>query len=142
VAIIKNPISKTIDPALFKGVDRGIIDAIDVYYEHGISGGKCVDLLLQGSYDAAFEVVHELCKPTWQNHINYVKALPVRVTRQVLVDAWKAEYALLLIKQCHFPLDEALSNAEAMLDNMGGDFNCMTPADAVDEEIDAMRANC
>jgi hypothetical protein len=142
MAIIENPISESIDPKLHRGVDKHIIDAIDAYYAFGLPCGSCTTLLLEGRYDDAFQHAHTLIKPTWDAHVAYAKALPVLVPKQVEHDAWLAEYALLFVKQCHAPLAEALSNAEAMMENLGGDHINTSPQDAVDEEISAMRANC
>jgi len=64
------------------------------------------------------------------------------VPMQVQLDAWLAEFARLLISQCHFGLDEAIAVGKAALENIDNDIEGLTPSDAVDEEIAAMRANC
>lgn len=60
----------------------------------------------------------------------------------VLRDLWVAEYARLLIKQCHFNIDVAVSMGKSALENIDYDIDDVTPSEAVDDEIDAMRACC
>lgn len=72
-----------------------------------------------------------------EDYNNY-KANPP-VPPQVRIDSWKAEAALLLIKQCHVSLKEAIEFADAAYKNIGGDIENETPQDCVDAEIEAMR---
>ncbi|CAH7149301.1 conserved hypothetical protein [Vibrio chagasii] len=60
---------------------------------------------------------------------------------QAEVDAWKLEYATLLVRQCHFPLDVALEHAESALENIDYDIENTSASEAVDDEIDAMRSS-
>lgn len=64
------------------------------------------------------------------------------IPEQVQIDAWKAETALLIIRQCHFGLEDALCFAEASYSNIDGDIEMESPQDCVDAEIDAMRSDC
>ena len=66
----------------------------------------------------------------------------VETPEQVLWDAWVAEYALLLITQCHFDLATAIEMGKSALENVGNDIADYSPSDAVDDEIDAMRSCC
>jgi hypothetical protein len=61
---------------------------------------------------------------------------------QVRIDSWKAEASLLIIKQCHYPLDAAIRFAEAAFENIYGDIETTSPQDCVDAEIDEMRSSC
>ena len=61
---------------------------------------------------------------------------------QVKIDTWKAKATLLIIEQCHFPLEEAINFAEAAYENVGGDIEWDSPQDCVDEEVIQMKANC
>ncbi|MBV7264355.1 hypothetical protein KCG43_20295 [Photobacterium sp. WH24] len=61
---------------------------------------------------------------------------------QVLRDAWVAEYAKLLITQCHFDLETAIEMGRAALELNDNDVESCNPSDAVDEEISAMRDCC
>lgn len=58
----------------------------------------------------------------------------------VLRDKWIAEYALLLVDQCHFQLNIAIEMGKSALENCGYDMENYSPSDAVDDEIDAMRS--
>lgn len=59
------------------------------------------------------------------------------------IDVWKAEYARELVRQCHFDLSTALEMADSCLDSFNYDLDdAPTPSEAVDDEIDAMRACC
>ncbi|EIA5325135.1 hypothetical protein K7L04_003520 [Vibrio parahaemolyticus] len=70
-------------------------------------------------------------------------AVPVVETpKQVLLDAWVAEYARLLITQCHFDLATAIDMGKAALENVDSDIDGYSPDEAVTDEIDAMRACC
>ena len=60
------------------------------------------------------------------------------IPEQVQIDAWKAETALLIIRQCHFGLEDALCFAEASYSNIDGDIEMESPQDCVDAEIDAI----
>jgi hypothetical protein len=59
--------------------------------------------------------------------------------KQAVIDAWKAEAALLIIKQCCYSLSDAMQFAEAAFENIAGDIESETPQDCVDAEIDAAR---
>lgn len=59
--------------------------------------------------------------------------------KQAVIDAWKAETALLIIKQCYYSLVDAMLFAEAAFENIAGDIESETPQDCVDAEIDAAR---
>jgi hypothetical protein len=61
------------------------------------------------------------------------------ITKQVTGDAWKAEVALLIIKQNYHSLNDAVQFAEAAFENIAGDIESETPQDCVDAEIDAAR---
>jgi hypothetical protein len=61
------------------------------------------------------------------------------ITKQVTGDAWKAEVALLIIKQNYYSFNDAVQFAEAAFENIGGDIESETPQDCVDAEIDAAR---
>lgn len=63
---------------------------------------------------------------------------PVSVKR----DLWVAEYATLLVKQCHFDIETAVSMGKSALENIDYDIEGVSPSEAVDDEIDAMRACC
>ena len=67
---------------------------------------------------------------------------PMTIPIQVQIDAWKAETALLVIQQCHFSFEDALSFAEASYSNIDGDIELESPQDCVDAEIDAIRSDC
>ena len=60
---------------------------------------------------------------------------------RVKIDTWKAEASLLIIKQCNFPLSDAINFAEAAYENIDGDIESESPQDCVDSEIEAMRAD-
>lgn len=60
----------------------------------------------------------------------------------VALNKWLLEYATLLVSKCHFPLSNALANAEAALENLNYDIELTTPEEAVDDEIEEMRACC
>ncbi|ELP6119067.1 TPA: hypothetical protein I7730_20490 [Vibrio vulnificus] len=60
---------------------------------------------------------------------------------QADLDAWKLEFATLLVRQCHFPLGVALEHAEASLENIDYDIENTSASEAVDDEIDAMRSS-
>lgn len=64
------------------------------------------------------------------------------VPEQVKLDAWVAEYARLLITQCHFDLDTAIDLGREALATVDNDIESYSPNDAVDDEIDAMRSCC
>jgi hypothetical protein len=66
----------------------------------------------------------------------------IETPKQVLLDAWVAEYARLLITQCHFDLATAIDMGKAALENVDNDIEGYTPDEAVNDEIDAMRACC
>ena len=59
----------------------------------------------------------------------------------VKADIWMAQYALILIRRCHFSLKIAVEFAESALDNLDGDTEDLTPDEAVSEEIFAMMAD-
>lgn len=59
--------------------------------------------------------------------------------KQAVIDAWKVEAALLIIKQCYYSLSDAMHFAEAAFENIAGDIESETPQDCVDAEIDAAR---
>jgi hypothetical protein len=61
------------------------------------------------------------------------------ITKQVTGDAWKAEVALLIIKQNYHSFNDAVQFAEAAFENIAGDIESETPQDCVDAEIDAAR---
>lgn len=66
----------------------------------------------------------------------------IEVPEQVKLDAWVAEYARLLITQCHFDLETAIDMGKAALENIDNDIEDCSPDEAIDEEIDAMRSCC
>lgn len=59
----------------------------------------------------------------------------------VLRDKWVAEYALLLVSQCHYELDVAIEMGKSVLVNCDYDIESYSPSDAVDDEIEAMRSS-
>lgn len=61
-------------------------------------------------------------------------------SEQVKVDEWKAQAAMLIIKQCHFSLSDAIKFSHAAYESINGDIDVVPPQDCVDSEIDAMRA--
>lgn len=68
--------------------------------------------------------------------------LEIEVPKQVMIDAWVAEYARLLITQCHFDLATAISMGQSAIKNFGNDVEESSPMEAVEEEISAMRLSC
>ncbi|WP_415913173.1 hypothetical protein [Neptuniibacter sp. QD37_11] len=58
-------------------LDTGMVSAIQLWYEKGLSPGACVDHLLKGDYEGAFERAHELIKPHFSDIITYVESLPL-----------------------------------------------------------------
>lgn len=57
-------------------VDDNIVQAVNMWIQHGIYPGSCTSLLLAGEYDEAFLHAHPLIKPFWQDHIDYIETLP------------------------------------------------------------------
>lgn len=72
----------------------------------------------------------------------FASPLIVEVPKQVHLDTWVAEYARLLISQCHFNLETAIEMGKAALENIDQDIDGYSPSDAVDDEIAAMRDCC
>ncbi len=72
----------------------------------------------------------------------FASPLIIVVPQQVRLDAWVAEYARLLITQCHYDLATAISMGHAALENIDNDIEDYSPSDAVDDEIAAMRSDC
>ncbi|MGY6509050.1 hypothetical protein ACXIUH_08780 [Vibrio parahaemolyticus] len=66
----------------------------------------------------------------------------IEVPEKVKLDAWVAEYARLLIIQCHFDLETAIGMGKTALENVDNDIESYSPDEAVDDEIDAMRSCC
>ncbi|AZS26231.1 hypothetical protein [Vibrio anguillarum] len=67
---------------------------------------------------------------------------PFSTPEQVLRDAWVAEYAMHLIRQCHFDLKTAISMGKSALKTDDFDTLSRSPSEAVDDEIAAMRDCC
>jgi len=63
------------------------------------------------------------------------------IPKQVLIDTWKAETALLIIQQGHYALADALNFAEASFDNIDGDIETVLPQECIDEEVSAASAD-
>ncbi len=63
---------------------------------------------------------------------------PIKTPKQVLMDAWVAEYAMLLIRRCHYELVPAIEMGKNALKNLNDDIDAITPSDAVDDEISSM----
>jgi len=59
-------------------VDQNIVEAIEVWIKYGIKPGSCTTLLLEGNYDEALLHAHPLIKPHWDDHIAYIKSLPMK----------------------------------------------------------------
>ncbi|ELP5899836.1 hypothetical protein QTV49_001737 [Vibrio vulnificus] len=59
----------------------------------------------------------------------------------VLRDKWVAEYALLLVSQCHYDLDVAIEMGKSVLESCEFAIDSYSPSDAVDDEIEAMRSS-
>ncbi|HDZ3756523.1 TPA: hypothetical protein RSW69_003152 [Vibrio cholerae] len=64
----------------------------------------------------------------------------IETPEQVKRDAWIAEYARLLITQCHFDLETAIEMGGSALENADYDIDNYTAEEAVGDEIDAMRS--
>jgi hypothetical protein len=58
--------------------------------------------------------------------------------RKLKIDAWKAEYALLLIKFCNFPLKKALIKADSQIKNIKSDIDKHSPQEMAFIEVLAM----
>ncbi|PHS61652.1 MAG: hypothetical protein COB12_11985 [Flavobacterium sp.] len=61
---------------------------------------------------------------------------------QIKIDTWKAKTTLLIIEQCHLPLEDAINFSESAYENVAGDIDWESPQDCVDAEILEIRANC
>ncbi|EMY6611178.1 hypothetical protein ABCL16_003434 [Vibrio parahaemolyticus] len=89
------------------------------------------DAFLVGIWDTEDGVVAMFASP-----------LVIEVPKQVHLDVWVAEYARLLISQCHFDLATAIDMGKAALENVDEEIEGYSPSDAVDDEIAAMRDCC
>ncbi|MDA0152183.1 hypothetical protein OH460_07715 [Vibrio sp. Makdt] len=72
----------------------------------------------------------------------FASPLKFEIPKQVHLDAWVAEYARLMITQCHYGLTSAIEMGMASLENVDYDITDYSPSEAVDQEIAAMRDCC
>jgi hypothetical protein len=56
------------------------------------------------------------------------------VPEQVMIDTWKAEVILLMVKQLHSPLAYAVELADSAYESINGDINATSPQDVVNQE--------
>lgn len=77
------------------------------------------------------------------NNGKFLGWLKFETSEQVKKDAWIAEFAMLLVKQCHYSLESAISSGKAsleqLLDLSTSIDDVDSPQEAVDEEISAMQ---
>jgi len=72
-------------------IDLNIKEALDLWISHGLNPGSCIELLLKGKYDEALKYAHPLIKPHWEDHIKYIKSLPIEC-RGSNMDKWKEKF--------------------------------------------------
>jgi hypothetical protein len=70
-------------------VDSNITEAIDNWYEFGMSPGSCTEFLLRGDYERALRSAHPMIKPYWDDHIRYVEQCVAPECRGENYDKWR-----------------------------------------------------
>ncbi|PMP51616.1 hypothetical protein [Vibrio splendidus] len=109
----------------------------EAYFEHGDPGCLLWEPT-KPSDDAFLLSIHD----TEDGPFAWWAVPQIETPKQVKLDAWIAEYALLLITQCHFDLSTAIEMGKSALENVDNDIDGYSPSEAVDDEIDAMRSCC
>lgn len=96
-------------------VDVNITDAIQAWFDYGLSPGSCTEYLLRGNYERAKMSAHMLIRPDeiWNDHIAYVENCVPDICRGENYESWRGYADYVARKRCREIVEKELSDSGA-----------------------------